>query len=113
MIEGAMSRNGVSLSHEKLRRERPPKGRSLTAVPEVATAKSLLQVLVGQLGDVVETCGDVLLLHELAHLVVEPAGESLGRRRSMRDAGGEGCTLELSHEALRDGVEDAGRHVRT
>src|ERR1700682_1676806 len=39
MTDGAIRRNGVSESHEKWRRERPPDGsRSLAAVPEVATA---------------------------------------------------------------------------
>jgi hypothetical protein len=40
MIDGEIKRNGVSESHEKWRRERPPAGsRSLAAVPEEATAK--------------------------------------------------------------------------
>src|SRR2546429_9979162 len=112
--EGAIIRAGVRRSQDQ-RRERPPRGRSLTISPVWLSAtralwrQELLRLRLQRLHGAV----DVLGLHELAHDVVHGRGEVGRRRGAVGRARHPLVRLELLHERMRAGVEDAGRHVRT
>src|SRR3982751_3829176 len=70
-----------------------------------------LQELVGRFLQVAGRLGHILVLDELAHLIVDRAGEVRGRRRAMRRAGYERIRLELGDKRLSDDIEAAGGDV--
>src|SRR5437763_10739904 len=110
--EGAISSSGVIRSQLIGGEERRPVwSRSPATESVVATAKELLQVLVGELGQVGRARVDILLLYELAHLVVDAVGEGAGCGRTVRDARRQLGALELPDELPCDRVEDVNRHI--
>src|SRR5436305_8748652 len=116
MTEGAIKSRGVSFSHGGRRMERLRGSRSTITGWAVAVAisrarLSRLQELVGRFLKVARRLGHILVLDELAHLIVDRAGEVRGRRRAVRRAGYERVRLELGDERLGDDIEATGGHV--
>src|SRR6266704_3100298 len=97
-------RIGITRSHESGVRERLRGSRSRTTGGAVAVAISdspgLLQEFVGELLQVAGRLVDVLVDHELPHLVVDARGKRLRGCRAVWPAGDERLGLELGDEPL-------------
>src|SRR6267143_5099385 len=99
MTEGAIIRIGITRSHESGVVERLRGSRSTTTGGAVAVAISvspgLLQEFVGELLQVAGRLVDVLVDHELTHLIVDTRGKRIGGRRAVCRAWDERVGLEL------------------
>src|SRR2546426_1390311 len=116
MTDGAINSSGVSFSHggrreERLRGSRPSITGWAVAVAISRARLARLQELVGRFLKVARRLGDVFVLDELAHLIIDGAGEGRRGRRSVGRAGYKGVGLELGDKRLGDDIEAAGGHV--
>src|SRR5207302_30083 len=116
MTEGDSSNSGVSFSQVGRRKERLLGSRSTITGWALAVAisrarLSRLQELVGELLQVTGRLGDVLVLQELPHLIVDAVREVRWRGRSVRGTRYQRVGLELRHELLGDRIEEARGHV--